>query len=72
MVLLIIYKDTQPFPTDCPWTPRYQSKGTLCLFDCFLSPCGLLSFIVQLLNHVQLSGTPWTSAPQASLSFSIS
>ena len=31
-----------------------------------------LSFVVQLLNHVQLFGTPWTSAPQASLSFTIS
>ena len=29
-------------------------------------------FIVQLLSHVQLSLIPWTAAPQASLSFTIS
>ena len=29
-------------------------------------------FVVQSLNHVQLFATPWTAAPQASLSFAIS
>ena len=30
------------------------------------------NIVVQLLSHVQLSATPWTAAPQASLSFTIS
>ena len=32
----------------------------------------LLSFVVQLLSHVQLFASPWTAARQASLSFTIS
>ena len=39
-------------------------------------PNGCSSFIVtavvQLLNHVQLFATPWTAAPQAPLSFTVS
>ena len=33
---------------------------------------GIAVVVVQSLNHVQLSATPWTAAPQASLSFTIS
>ena len=32
----------------------------------------IFSFVVQLLSHVQLLATPWTTAHQASLSFTIS
>ena len=33
--------------------------------------CSSLFFFVQSLSHVQLFGTPWTAACQASLSFTI-
>ena len=50
--------------------PRSISSGLPCEQRARLPQ--LHSFVVQSLNHVQLFMTPWTSAHQASLSFTIS
>ena len=72
----------------CPWHFPGENTGVGChclLQGIFLTqgsnPCllhwqvdslPLASFVVQLLRHVQLFGTPWTVAHQVSLSFTIS
>ena len=56
------FKDTMPFPI------HFQSTWSKV---CILDPQSV-GAVVQPLRHVQLFATPWTSAYQASLSFTIS
>ena len=54
-----------------PWTEepgRLRSTGSQTVGHDWSS----LACVVQLLSHVRLFVTPWTAAPQASLSFTIS
>ena len=46
----------------------YFLRWVLGIHESYLCNC----FVVQLLNLIQLFGTPWTAAHQASLSFTIS
>ena len=56
------FKDTMPFPI------HFQSTWSKV---CILDPQSV-GAVVQPLRHVQLFATPWTSAYQATLSFTIS
>ena len=52
---------------------RREAGGrSLCLLTLVFLKSKLDVVVVQLLSRVQLFGTPWTSAGQASLSFTIS
>ena len=66
---LIRYPQTISFTLSLktlPWKPSRSLLSTSCLFSL------LVGVVVQLLSYVWLFTTPWTTAHQASLSFTIS
>ena len=56
-----------------PWQPPAETQPPSCMWTRALSVLGILTFVVgQWLSRVRLFVTPWTTARQASQSFTIS